>query len=217
MKPGQLISNTTTYNELLQLLEGQPKLIRRPGSVAIREKAQCIARFAEIENCLCEVYDNGYAVYDNGSRRTVIRVSECSEIKCSTNLPLPMLKVTDEVLGSVPWYIILLMCGDEAIASHTKFPKSIGSTSDFSEEETVKSAIRWGSGAHFDTPEVACIKKEYVEELLSILTEQEFKVVVLYYYEGCKQKEIGKKLEIGQSTVSKLLNSAKAKLLNEIQ
>lgn len=217
MKRNQLISNEATYDELLQRVIGQPKLMRRPGSVALRKNAQCIARFNGIKNCLCEVFSTGYAVYDNGSHKAVIRIADCKNAKYDTNLPLPMLKVSDETLKSAPWYIPLIMYAESIIARNSKFPMSIGSTSDLAEEDKSKAVMHWFSGKHFDTPDVVCMMKEYVEELLSALTENEFEVVVSYYYEGCKQDEIAKRLDITQSTVSKILKKAKEKILSEIQ
>ena len=217
MKKNQLISNEATYDDLRQRLIGQPKLMRRPGSVALRKKAQCIARFNGIENCLCEVFSTGYAVYDNGTNKTVIRIVDCKDAKYDTNLPLPMLKVSDETLKSAPWYIPLIMQAEAVIARNSKFPMSIGSTSDLAEKDKSKAVMHWISGKHFDTPDVVYMMKEYVEELLSVLTENEFEVVVSYYYECCKQNEIAKRLNIKQSTVSKILKKAKEKILSDIQ
>ena len=88
-----LLDNTATFNELLAYLrerakskkgvgtEGEEqdvlvKAKRSPGSVQLRTSYRLIARIAA-GDATCEVYENGYAVFDNGDRKTVLWVPDC--------------------------------------------------------------------------------------------------------------------------------------------
>ena len=50
---------------------------RRPGAVQLWNNYHRVAAFTIGENGKLDVYTNGYAVYDNGDRRTVIWVPDC--------------------------------------------------------------------------------------------------------------------------------------------
>lgn len=70
-----------SYGDDYELIVGHPhmeKAKRRPGAIQLRENFPCIARTEIGRGGACEVYSNGYAIYDNGDRRTVLWVPDCS-------------------------------------------------------------------------------------------------------------------------------------------
>lgn len=79
------------------------------------------------------------------------------------------------------------------------------------------SEIRVDSNAsvQFEQPEKVIEKQELkkiLEEVLETLTENEKKVIVLYYYEDLTLKEISKVLEVSESRVSQLHTKALQKM-----
>ena len=57
--------------------EGMPaKESRRPGAVQLRKYEPRIARIELSGDGVCEVFSNGYAIYDNGDRKTVLWVPD---------------------------------------------------------------------------------------------------------------------------------------------
>ena len=67
----------------------------------------------------------------------------------------------------------------------------------------------------FDGPEEVVEKKELkiiLEQALSLLTEKEKKVILLYYYEDLTLKEISNVLEVSESRISQLHTRALQKM-----
>ena len=71
------------------------------------------------------------------------------------------------------------------------------------------------ASVQFEQPEKVIEKQELkkiLEEVLETLTENEKKVIVLYYYEDLTLKEISKVLEVSESRVSQLHTKAVSRL-----
>ena len=181
---------------------------RRPGAVQLRTSVPRIARIQIGADSLCEVFSNGYAVYDNGDRKTVLWVPDCG------TYTLDM-----EVLGALPWYNVLVLFGETQIENNLDHPKSKGTSSDAEvpEEWEVKPAYRWICGAHFDSPEEAFIKKEEAEERRRALTDKQRRIYELYYEEGYTQEEIAQLLNIGQNAVHYHLKSIGKRLQKDME
>ena len=78
-----LLDNTATFKDLLACLRERAgedgelvKAKRCPGSEQLRSGHELIARIA-VGEATCEVFENGYAVFDNGDRKTVVWVPDC--------------------------------------------------------------------------------------------------------------------------------------------
>ena len=198
-----LISNETTFKELLGILKARPevavaaldeekeklraerekrlrkiygedfdKLIseedkellkkakRRPGAVQLRTYEPRVAKIEIGADGTCEVYSNGYAVYDNGDRKTVIWVPGCgramyyfaelkeSEKNCWTETDengethdvrmMGSAVIEDDVLWQLPWYHAVVIAGENQIELNLGRPKSKGTESDRDDEEKEK-------------------------------------------------------------------------------
>ena len=78
------ITENTTLGELLKLLNPGEKPHEIPTPKKLRENAGKPIAFypvpesTSVENVECTVYSNGFAVYDNGSGRTVIWLPDCT-------------------------------------------------------------------------------------------------------------------------------------------
>ena len=67
----------------------------------------------------------------------------------------------------------------------------------------------------FDSPESVIERQELkreLEEAISVLTEKERKVILLYYYEELTLKEISMIMEVSESRISQLHTKALQKL-----
>ena len=192
------------------------KARRRPGAVQLRLYEPMVARYEIKSGGLLEVFTNGYAVYDNGDRKTVVWVPDCG---CVSYYFTPLrdhekeyLKQHDEigldVLGACPWYQALTIAGEDSIEHNLEHPKSKGTSSDSDdpEEWESKGTYSWACGAHYDSPEDAYLRKEAAEERRKALTERQENVYVLYYEKEMTQEEIADSLGITQPAVNKLLD-----------
>lgn len=206
------------------VVEGAPKgqslkkAKRRAGAIQLRAEVSRIAVKQIGDKGLCEVFVNGYAVYDNGDRKTVLWVPDCGSAtyhftKLRDNEKQYQVEkdtVGQDVFGPAPWYIAVTVAGENNIERNLDHPKSVGTMSDTGVEEDyeVKPADRWIGGPHFDNPEEAYIKKEEAEEKRASLTKKQQVVMTLFYDQGYTQLEIAKKLGISQPAVAKLLDRA---------
>ena len=200
---------------------------RRPGAVQLRNNVPRIARIQIGKDSLCEVFCNGYAVYDNGDRKTVLWVPDCGtytyyfgQLRDNEKQYLKEKEVLGmDVLGPLPWYNVLVLFGENQVEHNLDHPKSVGTRSDADEPEEweMKPAYRWSCGAHFDNPEEAYIKKEEAEERRRALTDRQRSIYTLYYEEGFTQEEIADILNIGQNTVHYHLQSIAKRLQKDIE
>ena len=195
------------------------KLKRRPGAIQLRTGFPRIA-MTQIGNGSCEVFINGYAVYDNGDRKVVLWVPDCGHVtyyfnKLRDNEKLYLCEkseIDEDVMNSSTWYTPLIVAGENRIEQNMDHPKSLGTMSDYDDDIEVKPAFRWIGGSHIDTPEEAYMKKEAAIERHKALTERQCEAFALYYEEGYTQEEIGRMLNIGHQNVSKLLSRATDKI-----
>ena len=179
---------------------------RRPGAIQLRTNVPRVAMIKIGENGICEVFSNGYAVYDNGNRKVVIWVPDCGTAKYYFATETD--EITPEVMGEFPWFNAVLIAGEDRIQYNMDHPKSQASASDFDFDD-VKPAASWAGCSHFDGPEEAYLKKEAAEERMKALTEKQKKIHVLYYEKGFNQYEIADTLGISQNTVNYYLKRGK--------
>ena len=191
---------------------------RRPGAVQLRACEKRIAKLG-LGSGLCEVFANGYAVYDNGNRKTVIWVEACGTATYyftplrDNELEYMSQKeyIGLDVLGDEPWYTAIIMRGEEQIISNMEHPKSKGTVSDSDDPSDWedKGNYRWSAGAHFDSPEVAYLKKEAREERRKLLTDKQWEAYVMYFEEGLTQEVIADTLGVGRTAIEQRLENIK--------
>lgn len=212
--------------------EGQrlEKAKRRPGAIQLRTEVPRIAVKQIGTDGLCEVFVNGYAIYDNGDRKTVLWAPDCGSAtyhftKLRDNEKQYQVEkdtVGQDVFGPAPWYIALMVAGENSIERNLDHPKSIGTTSETGDKEDydVKPEHRWIGGTHFENPEEAYIKKEEAEEIRRMafgLKKKQRDAVDLYYFKGFSEEQAAEKLGIAQSSFSERLSNARNTLAEEIK
>lgn len=214
------------YGDDYSLIVGKKskkKETHRPGTAQLREFFPCVASIAIGDKGKCEVYSNGYAVYDNGNRRVVIWVPDCSSVtyyfgKLKKNEKEYMNEqdeISEDELGGYPWHIAIVIAGENRIEFNMDHPKSAGTTSEFDDkEEKIEAAPSWCCGSHFDSPEEAYLKKEAEEERRNAMTEKQREVYDLYYKQGYNRAEIARKLGVSERAVGRMLERACEKIKN---
>lgn len=195
---------------------------RRPGAIQLRNGYPRIAMMELGGNALLEVFNNGYAIYDNGNRKVVLWVPDCGSVtyyftglRDNEKEYLPQKdEISEDVLGQYPWYNALLIAGENRIEYNMDHPKSKGNTSDFDLEVEIKPATHWAGGARFENPEDAYLKKEAEEERRKALTEKQREVYVMRYELGMTLEEIAEECGVSHQAISKVLEKIKKRVSN---
>lgn len=215
--------NTQDLNKSLK------KAKRRPGAVFLQTYVPRIAMKKIGSDGVCEVFSNGYAIYDNGDRKTVVWVPKCgSTTYYFTKLREHELEyqneketIGEDVLGPLPWYMALAIAGENQIEANLERPKSYGTSSDSDDDdEPLKPATHWVAGTRFDNPEDALLRKENIQEVRAIipkLTKKQQEAYRLCYEEGMTLEEAGNFLGIDVSAIWYRLDGMKKSMKNKIK
>lgn len=192
----------------------------RPGAIQLRALIPHVA-VIECQNARVEVFNNGYAIYDNGNRKVVMWVLDCGPVTYyftglrdnEKEYLSQKEEIGMDILGDLPWYHALMISGENRIEYNMDHPKSKGNTSDFDMEEAeVIPATHWAGACHFDTPEEAYLKKEAAEERWKALTEKQREVYVMYYEMGMSEEEIAVEMGVTHQAISKLLKKVNRRI-----
>ena len=224
------ITENTTLGELLKLLNPGEKPHEIPTPKKLRENAGKPIAFypvpesASVENVECTVYSNGFAVYDNGSGRTVIWLPDCTSFtyvftrpKTSEDGKIPYKKqISDEMLESLSWFMAVMLIGDHRVENNLMNRKSSRKgakdydTDDYGDkcgeaekavEEEYRDEFFWNEGRFGENPLDALIRKERDAAMLAAMTDKQREVFLLYYKEGYTQQQIADMLGIARTTV----------------
>ena len=226
------ITENTTLAELISILGPVSKAEKTPTSKKLSEEAgEPIAS----DDC-CKVYANGYAVYDNGSGRTVVWVLSCtsftyhfdpmkesekgSEIKQSIDLP-------EGFLESQPWVLALTLIGDHRVEQNSMNRRMGGrkGTKDYDAEDngdkdgdaedavekSYRNEYNWREDRIGEDPLTIYIRKESRREMLESMTEKQREVFILYFQYGYTQQEIADMIGVTKAAVNYRLKDAIAR------
>ena len=189
------------------------KAKRRPGAIQLRNGVQRIAVKQIGDDGLCEAFINGYTVYDNGDRKTVVWIADC----CSVTYNFTKLRDNEkqyqvekdtvgvDVLGPAPWYIAVSIRGEDNIERNLDHPKSLGTMSDSEklEEWELRGNHRWIGGSHFENPEDAYIRKEAREERRALLSAKQREAYDLHFEMCLSQRAIARELGLSHGAIEK--------------
>ncbi|MBQ9420064.1 MAG: sigma-70 family RNA polymerase sigma factor [Synergistaceae bacterium] len=180
------------------LLDGTKSKKKTIGHEQLRAKFRRIAAEQVKDKVACEVFANGFAIYDNGSRETVIRLSayEHETYKYHSNT---LDSDFFAELRELPWSTVVCLIGEDRISYnlHHSEPLQI---CDFETDELLKGLPY----AFSSNPETAYLRHEFYETLRSI-SDQNAEVFWLYHEYGYSQSEIAKILKVSQQAVSSRL------------
>ncbi len=218
-----------TLKDLLASLDTVSKYEKTPTPKALREGGG--KPVAELPGL--QVYQNGYAVYENCSGRSVFKAVEgLSFTYCfqpsrpGETSPVPAsFTIPRKVLEELPWYIPLTLVGDYRVEYNGRVhsrecslnPEDPGMLDNLLSEKA-DSSDSFGFGFSFgENPESTLIRRETNEELLKILTGRQREVFALYYLEGYNQYEIADMLGMSRPAVTRLLSRALDRVGNLLQ
>ena len=210
------------YDLVIEKKEERKMPKRRPGARQLRQGYPRVAMIEIGKNARLEVFNNGYAVYDNGNRRVVLWAPDCgSATYYFTGLrdnEKEYLSQKEEIgldiLGDLPWYHALMIAGENRIEYNMDHPKSKGNTSDFDLADDVVPATHWAGASRFDTPEEAYLKKEAAEERWKALSEKQRQVFMMRYETAMTQQQIADRMGLSQNTVNYHLKTGSKVLKN---
>ncbi len=200
-----------------------PKKLAESGSTVIAEETGCLA------------YSCGYAVYDNGSGRTVMWLPDCVSFTYyfdeATDAEKGIISdkdtLPDGLLEMLPWVMAVTLIGEHRIeANSMNRTGSRSGTKDYDSddngdkdgdaeaalEKTYEKAYVWREDRIGESPETIFIRKETRREMLESMTDKQREVFTLYYYDGLKQREIAERLGISRDSVNDRLECALKKV-----
>ena len=231
------ITEKTTLGELLSILN-LTSISRKPSSAPTRKKLCETAGVPIAVGYGCEVYSNGWAVYENGTGRTVVWLPSCANFTYHFGELKPYEKeylkqedkLDEELLLSSSWILAVTLIGDHRVERNnmnrtgsrigTRVYSSVDENGD--EIDDIEEIAYCKGGKINDrslgvNPLDAFAEKEYMEHLMSCLTEKQREVVVLYYRDRYTQQEIAQILNCSQATVAQHIQYALKKMRKIIE
>ena len=251
------ITENTTLGELLKLLNLGEKPCETPTPKKLRENAGKPVAFYPMSdysgstdltdlndlsysntaalNIGCIVYSNGFAVYDNGSGRTVLWLPDCTSFtyiftrpKAAEEGKLPYKEqISDGTLESLSWFTAVMLIGDHRVETNLMNRKSSRKGSraydvddcgdkcgkiEAAIEDSYMDKFFWAEGRFGENPLDALIREERYNEMLEVLTDKQRTAFHLYYKEGYTQQQIAEMMGCVVSMVNKHLSVSLKKL-----
>lgn len=225
------LSTDTTLADLIAFIGEVKKAEKTPTPKKLAESEANVV--AEGDGCLA--YDSGYAVYDNGSGRTVMWLPGCISFTyyfdqatdTEKGIILDKDTLSEGMLETLPWVMAVTLIGEHRIESNSmNRTSSRTGTKDYDSddlgdkdggveaamEKTYEKAYAWREDRIGESPETIFIRKETCREMLKSMTDKQREVFTLYYYDGLKQREIAERLGIGRDSVNDRLEGALKKV-----
>ena len=225
------ITENTTLKELINILGSIEKEDKTPTCKALREGEEPLC-----SEDGCTVYKNGYAVYENGTGRTVVWIPTCISFtyrftplkESEKNYFCETETLPEGLLESLPWYMALTVVGDHRVEENSmnrrqgsrKGSKDYKSQDDGDQDDSMVDAVEksydkeytWREEHVGENPESIFIRKEMRAQMLSEMTDKQREVFILYYQQGYTQQEIADLLGISQKAVDYRLDGALKKV-----
>lgn len=220
------ITATTTLGELLAMLNlgEKPKI---PTPRALFETAG--EPIAKMNDCI--LFRNGFAIYQNGTGRTVVWLPYCTSFTFYFNKLRDSEKDTfreiydlpEGFLASQPWIIAVTLIGDHRIERNSMNRtgsrndtvdlafKDKGDKDDAMEKvmaDPFCRAFNWYDGRMGENPLDAVERRETRNEMLAAMTDKQREVFILFYREGMTQEQIAAVFGLSRRTIREHLTCA---------
>ena len=199
-----------TLRELKEKVQstGKGKL---PSFKQLTEMSPALVAHHTVCGAEMNVYENGFATYEQGDAHTVIAVDRCGGYRYEFSDGYEY--VPAEVFEEAEWAVRLVMEGEHRLEANRARNRSRNETvlADYDRADLERIAM-----VDFMAEEnIRLIADEDVRRLytaLQRLTERQLQIVQLYYFKEMTQEEIAEELEISQRAVSYSLEGALKKL-----
>lgn len=221
-----VITAKTTLGELLAMMDLGEKPKTPTPRVLFETAGEPIADMKG-----CTLFRNGFAIYKNGSGRTVVWLPYCvnftfyfDKLRDSEKDTLrETYELPEGYLKTQPWVIAVTLIGDHRIESNSmnrtgsrKNTVDLASKDkgdkDGSMEEVIadpyRRAFNWYDGHMGENPQDAVERRETREEMLAAMTEKQREAFVMYYRDGMTQEQIAVYFNVDQTAVRDRLKGA---------
>lgn len=187
-----------TLKELKKVVKVADMKADTPSAKALKESgAEIVVKEVLETDASIAVYENGYVLYQEGTKTTVFPLHKCSGYEYE-NADGTRKRVKREFFDNENWYVLpLLVASDRMITNQIKIGDYHGIISYSVVVEDRKYLIDPRRNCLDDM-----IEKELIKELLQTLTERPKEIIYLYFWEQMNQMDIAKSLGISQQTVA---------------
>lgn len=148
------------------------------------------------------VFANGYVIYRSGKRMTVFALHTCKDYQYEVSSGKAQ-NISEEFFDNGDWYIRLMLEGEDRLAVNQEVQASTNQVS-YSAENDNWSVL---ADTSCDVAE-RLAEQEFVEELLSLITEKQRIVMIRYYIEEESHEEIARDLGISRQAVTDAIAKA---------
>ncbi len=160
------------------------------------------------------VYANGYVVYQNKTHRTFFPLHSCGEYVYDSAYSDSNIvnKIGRDTFDNENWYIRLILEGEDRLVHN--YESRVG------KREVSYSAVAedWSLLGYeerlYEPPVREKSYEEVIEELIDLLTENQFYVVHRFCLEKVGQKELAEELGISVQAVSDTIQKARRRIKN---
>lgn len=172
-----------------------------PTPKTLREKAQMVVQ-ANLSGCEMTVFSNGFAVYQNDTHYTVLRMEHVGKANYYSEVEDKAVAITVE---DEDWSVGVMLCGEERLEKRCRDMAENRLVSMYTNTEDGEEEIQFDSGEDF-AENIAT--KDEVHSILDCLTERQRQVVEMYYLEQLTQQQIADRLGIKKQSVNENLKLA---------
>lgn len=202
-------SNTTTITlrELKAMLPST-KGKKLPGYLQLRQMGEPVVS-SKAQGCCMEVYENGFAVYQNESHSTVLRMEHVGLAEFYSEAEDKFSRVP---MDDAEWSVAVMMNGEDRIEKmyQANVGSNMVSTSDTVEDEDGETCnMEFDAGVDV---EAEVIGNNAVSDMLACLTDKQKLAVRLCFIEGRTQREVMEILGLSKGALQERLESSKNKL-----
>lgn len=157
---------------------------------------------ANLSGCEMTVFSNGFAVYQNDTHYTVLRMEHVGKANYYSEVEDKAVAITVE---DEDWSVGVMLCGEERLEKRCRDMAENRLVSMYTNTEDGEEEIQFDSGEDF-AENIAT--KDEVHSILDCLTERQRQVVEMYYLEQLTQQQIADRLGIKKQSVNENLKLA---------
>lgn len=199
-----------TLRELKEKVQSTGK-VKLPSFKQLMEKEPTLVAHHEVGGAKLDVYENGFATYEQDEAHTVLAVDRCGGYRYefsdgSEYIPAELFEETE-------WPVRLVMEGEKRLEANRARNQARRETGLDDYENTDLSGLTMVDFMEEENMRLLADREmRRLYTALRKLTERQFQIVQLYFFKEMTQEEIAEELEISQRAVSYSLEGAIKKM-----